>query len=118
MSAVHPWDFTSSPVSSYILRFNQPMTPLPGPPALVHSVLLASSANTKWWVGKHVLISVNLSVVGSYMERWRLDDSIGVSFAEGWSEPFLQKSGLSGGRTLAVNHTRPFSSNIGLCMLV
>src|SRR5437899_4213132 len=34
------------------------MTPLPGPPALVHSVLLASSAKTRWWVGKHVLISV------------------------------------------------------------
>src|SRR5918992_3159289 len=118
MSAVHPWDFSSSPVSSNILRFSQPMTPLAAPPALVHSVLFASSANTKWWVWKHVLISVNLSVAGSYMERWRLDDSIGVSCADGCSEPFLQKSGLAGGRTLAVNHTRPFSSIIGLCILV
>jgi len=30
----------------------------------------------------------------------------------------LQKSGLAGGRTREVNHTRPFSSSIGLCMLV
>src|SRR5919108_2326478 len=118
MSAVQPCDLTSSPVSSNILRFSQPMTPLAGPPALVHSVSLASSAKTKWWVGKHVLISVNLPVVGSYTERWRLADSIGVSFADGWSEPFLQKSGLSGGRTLAVYHTLPFSSNIGLCVVV
>ena len=70
------------------------MTPLCGPPALVHSVLLASSAKTRWCVGKHVLISVNLPVFGSYIERWRLADSIGNSFADGWSEPFLQKSGI------------------------
>ena len=82
-SAVHPCDLTSSPVASNIFRFSQPMTPLCGPPALVHSVLSPSSANTRWWVGKHVLISVILPVLGSYMERCRLDDSIGVSFADG-----------------------------------
>ena len=40
-----------------------------------------------------------------------------MSLADGWSEPCLQKSGFAGGRTRDVNHTRPFSSNIGLCML-
>ena len=65
-----------------------------------------------------MLISVIFPVFGSYIERWRLAVSIGVSFADGWSEPFLQKSGLAGGRTREVNQTRPFSSNIGLCMLV
>src|SRR5215475_4600892 len=94
------------------------MTPLCGPPALVHSVLLASSAKTRWCVWKHVLIRVILPVCGSYMERWRLDCSIGNSLAEGWSEPFLQKSGFAGGPTREVNQTRPLSSNIGLCMLV
>ena len=64
-SAVHPWDFTSSPVSSNIFRFSQPMTPLPGPPALVHSVLFTSSAKTRWCVGKHVPISVTFPVFGS-----------------------------------------------------
>src|SRR6266581_4821380 len=95
MRADQPCDFCSSPVSSNILRLSQPTTPLCGPPALVHSVLLASSANTRWWVGKHVRISVMLPVFGSYIERCRVDCSIAVSFAEGWSEPFLQKSGLA-----------------------
>src|SRR2546422_10250686 len=118
MSAVHPCDLCSSPVSSNIFRFSQPMTPLAGPPALVHSVLFASSANTRWCVGKHVLISVIFPVFGSYMERCRLDCSTGASFADGWSDPFLQKSGFAGAPTREVNQTRPFSSNIGLCMLV
>src|SRR5438552_1690843 len=86
MSAVQPCDFCSSPVSSNIFRFSQPMTPLWGPPALVHSVLSASSANTRWCVGKHVLISVIFPVFGSYMERWRLDWSTGNSLADGRSE--------------------------------
>src|SRR5437762_5185888 len=94
------------------------MTPLPGPPALVHSVLFASPAKTRWCVGKHVLISVIFPLFGSYTERWRLDCSIGKSFADGCAEPFLQKSGFAGGRTREVNQTLPFSSNIGLCMLV
>src|SRR6185436_18885342 len=94
------------------------MTPLCGPPALVHSVWLASSAKTRWCVGKHVLISVIFPLFGSYIDRWRFACSTGKSFAEGWSEPFLQTSGFAGGRTREVNHTRPFSSSIGLCMLV
>jgi hypothetical protein len=36
------------------------------------------------------------------------------SFAEGMSDPALQKAGLLGGRILDLNHTRPNSSNIGL----
>src|SRR5207244_11757361 len=87
------------------------MTPLCGPPALVHSVLSASSANTRWCVGKHVLISVIFPVFGSYMERWRLDWSTGNSLADGWSDPLLQKSGFAGAPTREVNQTRPFSSN-------
>src|SRR5207247_3153942 len=102
MSAVQPWDLTSSPVASNILRFSQPMTPLWGPPALVHSVLFASSAKTRWWVWKHVLISVILPDRGSYIDSCRLEASIGVSFAAGWSDPFLQKSGFAGGRTREV----------------
>src|SRR5207253_587558 len=45
-SAVHPCDFSSSPVWSNIFVFSQPTTP-PPPPVLVHSVLFASSANTR-----------------------------------------------------------------------
>ena len=65
-----------------------------------------------------MLISVIFPVIGSYIDRCRFDDSSGVSLADGWSEPCLQKSGFAAGRTRDVNHTRPFSSNIGLCMLV
>src|SRR6185295_6930938 len=63
-------------------------------------------------------MSVIFPVPGSYMESWRLERSSGNRFADGCSEPFLQKAGFSGARTREVNHTRPFSSNIGLCMLV
>ena len=44
---VQPCAFASSPVSSNTLRSSQPSAPLPGPPALIHSVLFASSANTR-----------------------------------------------------------------------
>src|SRR5258707_8540394 len=77
MSADQPCDFASSPVSSNVLRLSQPITPLCGPPALVHSVLFASSAKTRWCVGKHVRISVIVPVFGSYTDRCRLGDSIG-----------------------------------------
>ena len=63
-------------------------------------------------------ISVHLLVFGSYIESWRLERSSGNIFADACSEPFLQKAGFSGERTREVNQTRPFSSNIGLCMLV
>jgi hypothetical protein len=58
---------------------------------------------------------VNLPDFGSIMASCRPEVSTGNCLADGWSEPFLQKSGLAGGRIRAVNQTRPFSSNIGLC---
>src|SRR4029450_4667548 len=114
MRAVQPCDFSSSPVSSNILVLIQPNTPAP-PPPLVQRVLLASSANTRWCVRSQVLTKVNFLVFGSYIESWRPELFTGVSLADGCSDPFLQKAGLSDGRILEVNHTRPFSSNIGLC---
>src|SRR5687768_17745046 len=54
-------------------------------------------------------------VFGSYTATWRFDPLRGKSFAEGWLDPALQKSGLPGPRTFDVIHTRPVSSNIGLC---
>src|SRR5437667_9263267 len=63
-------------------------------------------------------MSDHLPVFGSYIERCRPDSLSGATLADGWSDPFLQKSGLAGGRTRAVNQTRAFSSMIGLCMLV
>ena len=62
ISAVQPCDFTSSPVSSNIFVFSQPTT---CPPPLVQSVLLASSANIRWCVPKHVLMCVSFFVFGS-----------------------------------------------------
>src|SRR5262249_43540285 len=105
------------PVPTNLFGLSPPTTPLCGPPALVHSVLLASSANTRWCVGKQVRISVILPVAGSYIERWRVACSIGVSLADGWSEPLRQKSGLENWPMREVNQTRPVSSIIGLCML-
>src|ERR1700747_1918012 len=94
------------------------VTAVCGPPALVHGVLSASAAKFRWCVGKQVLIKVNLPLAGSYIERWRFDSCSGKTCAEGWLDPCLQKSGLAGGRTRAVNQTRPFSSIIGLCVVV
>src|SRR5215210_4421431 len=54
-------------------------------------------------------------VFGSYTASWRPEFVSGKSFAEGWLDPALQKSGLFGARTRDVTQTRPFSSNIGLC---
>ena len=68
---------------------------------------------------KQVSISFHCAVPGSYIDNWRTESFSGTTLADGWSEPFLQKSGLFAiGRTRAVNHTRPFSSIIGLWMLV
>src|SRR5438093_1581386 len=41
----------------------------------------------------------------------------GNSLADGWFEPSRQNAGFSAGRIVDVIHTRPFSSNIGLCTL-
>ena len=53
-------------------------------------------------------------VFGSSIAAWRADCSSGNTFADGWSEPFLQKAGLSSPRTFAASQTRPFLSNIAL----
>src|SRR5688572_32117291 len=54
-------------------------------------------------------------VFGSYTARCRPELFSGKRRADGWLDPALQKSGLSGPRTLDVIQTRPISSNIGLC---
>src|SRR5271170_7723076 len=113
-NGVQPCDFISSPVSSSIFVFTQPSTAAPTPPELAHSVRLASKPNCTWWVGKQVLTNMNFLVAGSSMTTWRFDALIGNTFAEGWSDPALQTSGLGAGRTLAAYQTRPFSSNIRL----
>ena len=59
-------------------------------------------------------MSDHLPVFGSYIESCRPDSLSGATLADGWSEPFLQKSGFAGGLIRAVNQTRPFSSMIGL----
>ena len=74
---------TSSPVASNILRSTQPTTPGPCTPLETHSVWFASSAKIRWCVGKQVLISVNLPLAGSYIERWRGELFNGNTFAEG-----------------------------------
>src|SRR3954464_7416951 len=83
MIGVQPCDFASSPVSRYILVLSHPTTPLCGPPALVHSVLLASWPKYRWCVLKQVLISDHFPVFGSYIESWRADVSSGAIFADG-----------------------------------
>src|SRR5687767_1806539 len=112
ISAVHPCALSSSPVSSHSLVSNHPTT---GPPPLVQRVLLASSANIRWCVPKQVATCFISFVLGSYTARWRPEALSGKRRAEGWLDPSLQKAGLSGGRTLEVIQTRPFSSSIGLC---
>jgi hypothetical protein len=58
-----------------------------------------------------------LIVLGSSIDTWRPERSSGNALAEGWSDPFLQKAGLSTPRTAAANHTRPFWSNMPLWLL-
>src|SRR5438552_12464959 len=86
---VHPCDFCSSPVSSNIFTLSQPTTS-PPPPLLVHSVLLASFANCRWCVPKHVSIKVTFLVFGSYMASWRPELVTGKACADGWVDPCLQ----------------------------
>src|SRR5213083_2796385 len=118
MNGVQPCDFNSSPVSSSSLVLTQPRTSAPAPPELAHSVRLASKPNCTWGVGKQVLTWAKSYFAGSYMMTWRLELLIGNAFAEGWSDPFLQTSGLAAGRILAANQTRAFSSNIRLWGMV
>src|SRR5215211_7433492 len=111
ISAVQPCAFSSSPVWSHSLVLNHPTT---GPPPLVQSVRLESSANIRWCVPKQVATCFISFVFGSYTARWRADPLSGKRRADGWLDPALQKSGLFGPRTLEVIQTRPVSSNIGL----
>src|SRR5258708_21857048 len=83
ISGVQPCAFFSSPVCSYSFVFNQPTTPLSGPPALVHRVLLASLAKYRCWVVKHVSINDHFLDLGSYIESCRVDWSRGATCAEG-----------------------------------
>src|ERR1700681_4470723 len=62
-------------------------------------------------------MSVNCFVLGSYIASWRPLRLTGNSFADSRPDPSLQYAGFSGGRMTGVNQTRPFSSNMGLCML-
>src|SRR5690242_12224983 len=62
-------------------------------------------------------MSVTFFVFGSYTASCRPLLFSGSRTAEGWLDPSLQNAGLSLGRILEVIHTRPFSSNIGLCTL-
>jgi hypothetical protein len=94
--------------------FSQPMT---CPPPLVHSVLLASSANIRWCVLKHVLMCVSFWDLGSHIARCRPARFTGNAFADGWFDPARQKGGLSAGRTVDVSQRRPRSSSIGLWTL-
>src|SRR5687768_10190766 len=113
INAVHPCALSSSPVSSHSFVFNHPIT---GPPPLVHRVLLASSANIRWCVAKQVETCFISLVFGSYTATCGPEALSGKGRAAGWLDPALQKSGLAfGARTLEVTHTRPVSSNIGLC---
>src|SRR5215468_9470286 len=77
MSGDQPCDFCSSPVSSNNFRLSQPTTGVCGPPALVHSVWLASEAKFRWCVGKQVLINVNLPVVTENCVRAGADAAMG-----------------------------------------
>src|SRR5688572_12952897 len=61
INGVHPCEAASSPVASYFLVSNHPIT---SPPPLVHNVLFSSSANIRWCVLKHVLICVYFFVSG------------------------------------------------------
>src|SRR5436190_13090131 len=118
MNGVQPCDFCSSPVSSYIFMLIHPAAPLWAPPALAHSVLLASKPNCTWWVGKHVSIILNCCVFGSYIVIWRPEALIGNTFADGWLEPARQNAGVAFGRILEANQIRAFSSKYRLCGLV
>src|SRR4029077_18247493 len=80
ISGVQPCDFFSSPVSRYIFVLSQPTTPLSGPPALVHSVSLASLAKYRCCVAKQVSINDHFPVFGSYMESCRPDWFSGTTF--------------------------------------
>src|ERR1043166_7405727 len=83
MIGVQPCDLAESPVSRNSLVFTQPTTPLAGPPAESHSVLLVSWPKYKWCVEKQVSTCFHWLVFGSYTETWRRELSCGATLAEG-----------------------------------
>src|SRR5262249_4455960 len=96
---------------------NQP-TASPPPPLENQIVSSPFSEKARWCVPKQVLISVIFCVFGSYIATWRPEVLIGVTLADGWSEPSWQKAGVCAGRMGVVIHTRPLASIIGLCITV
>src|SRR5579859_1596429 len=108
-----PWAFWASLVSSNTRVFSQPNASPLGP--LKNSVLSLSKPNWRWWVLKQVSIGVNFFVSGSYTAACLPALASEKYFANGESEPALQKSGLSARRIFEVTHTRPVSSIMGLC---
>src|SRR5918994_4486291 len=113
-NGAQPCALTASPVSSHTFVLTQPAT---GPLPESHSVSSTSYPNCGWWVPKQVSTKLYFIVLGSSIDTWRPERSSGNTLAEGWSEPFLQKAGLSIPRTAAANQTRPFLSNMPLWLL-
>src|ERR1700681_1003100 len=112
-NGAQPTAFCGSPVSSNTRVLTQPAT---GPVPLSHSVLSLSKPNCGWCVPKQVSTNEYFIVLGSSTATWRVDFSIVEAFAYALCEPLLHQAGLSMPRTVAAIHTRPFSSNIALCM--
>src|ERR1700761_6450368 len=116
-NGVQRCDCTSSLVASNFFTSSQPSTAGPTTPALKNSCAW-SREKARWWVGKQVETSVNFSDAGSYIAMLRFDCLIGNAFADGCADPALHQSGFSFGRICEVIQTRPFSSIIGLCVIV
>src|SRR3954470_19089929 len=116
---VQPCAFAASPVSKKTRVFTQPTAPLlePGPPCESHSVRSLSLAKYRWCAKKQVSTWYHFCCFWSQIETCRPFCSSGITFADGWSDPFLQKSGLLGPRKRALKYTRPCSSIIALCRL-
>src|SRR5258708_4305024 len=114
MIGVQPCDFAASPVARNCLVFSQPTTPAPGPPWLNQSVSL-SFEKKRWCVGKQRSACIHFCVLGSYTDAWRGDCSIGNAFADGWSEPFLQKSPFAAGRKRPVKQAPPRACRCAVC---
>src|SRR4051812_13626424 len=98
---------------------SQPITPGPTTPGESHSVSFLSWAKLRWCVGKQVRTSVHLPVFGSSIPRWRLAlPSSGSALVDALVAGSLHQSGFLSGSTREVNQTRPFSSIIGLWLMV
>ena len=63
-------------------------------------------------------MKVYFIVLGSSTDSCRFEFGTGNALADGWSEPFWQKSGFLAPRPRAANQTRPWRSNMALWLLV